>query len=145
MKKIPTDEQLAKDRARSRAYYATNREQILARSKANYDRDPEPKRAKSREESRRLRSEMLDAYGRQCACCGETEETFLCLDHEGGGGEAERLALSGRPWSNIPVLRRLRRDGWPTKGYRILCANCNMATMRGRTCPHQTQAGEKSA
>ena len=129
----------ARDRERSRRYYEDHRDEILARLKRKYDADPEPSREQSRQAGKKLRREMLDAYGKKCACCGETEEIFLCLDHvNGNGGEERRLLSNGRPWSNVPVLRRLKKAGWPQEGYRILCANCNMATMHARVCPHQS-------
>jgi hypothetical protein len=31
----------------------------------------------------------------------------------------------------------LKRQNWPQDGYRVLCMNCNWATSRGRTCPHE--------
>lgn len=126
------------ERVRVRAYYEANRQAILDRSRQRYESNREQAKEYAREEGRRLRREMLSAYGGRCACCGEAEQAFLCLDHEFGNGAEERRVLNnGKSWSNIPVLRRLRREGWPKDGYRILCANCNMATMRGRVCPHQ--------
>jgi|WetSurMetagenome_2_1015567.scaffolds.fasta_scaffold74864_3 hypothetical protein len=51
--------------------------------------------AKSRqiyEKNRRekLRKRLLSHYGEECACCGESEQVFLCIDHIEGGGEIHR-------------------------------------------------------
>lgn len=88
------------------------------------------------EARRAAKREMVDVYGGECACCGEKEIAFLCLDHPDGGGLAERTEAGG----SAALMRKLKKDGWP-KGYRILCANCNLATKYGRTCPHQAKKG----
>jgi hypothetical protein len=82
--------------------------------------------------------EMVDAYGGCCACCRETKLPFLSLDHIGGGGHRERLALGGQQ----AVMKKLKAAGWPKEGYRVLCMNCQMGTRFGRTCPHQRAALE---
>jgi len=126
--------QVEADRARARAHYVANRERLLSRFKEQYAEDPEPKREQSRRAAQKLRDEFIEAYGGKCKCCGETEPRFLCLDHINRDGVRDRATTSGR---NTGVIRRLRRQGWPKDGYRLLCANCNMATAWGRTCPHQ--------
>jgi len=49
---------------------------------------------------RELREAIFNAYGTSCACCGETEPAFLCIDHITGGGRQERLqaGLGVRLW-----------------------------------------------
>ena len=133
MKKIRTDEQRQRDGARVKLYYLANRQAILARLKANYHKNPQPRIDRAASDYEQLRREFVEAYGGRCACCGESEMAFLCLDHIGGGGAKDRATTGGK---NVGVVRRLRREGWPKVGYRILCANCNTATSRGRTCPH---------
>ncbi|TMS00159.1 hypothetical protein [Nonomuraea basaltis] len=125
------------ERLRVRAYYEANREVLLARAKERYASNPERGRERARRDYQRLRQEMFVAYGDRCACCGESEQEFLCLDHVGGGGNADRARTGGK---NSGVLRRLSKEGWPQEGYRVLCANCNTATMRGRVCPHQKES-----
>jgi len=39
------------------------------------------------------------------------------------------------------LYRKLKKLGWPKDGYRVLCANCNLGTKFGRTCPHQLKKG----
>ena len=92
--------------------------------------------------SKRLRAEMMVAYGGACACCGETAEQFLCLDHMNRDGKAHRLSLATRGGTggrSRDVYLDLKRRGWPTVGYRLLCVNCNFATRYGAPCPHQTE------
>lgn len=78
-----------------------------------------------------LKSEMVAAYGGQCACCGEKELAFLSLDHIGGGGYDDRKQVGSGG-----IYRRLRGAGWPKEGYRILCMNCQFGTRGGKVCPH---------
>jgi len=83
----------------------------------------------------RLRREMLQMYGDICRCCGEYRPEFLQIDHVNGGGRAHRQMVGG----TTGVMRDLKRQGWPQNGYRLLCANCNVATMNGRKCPHEAE------
>ena len=69
---------------------------------------------------RKLKSDMIKAYGGKCVLCGETHSEFLTIDHINGGGTEHKRSLGITdiyPW--------LRRQGWPKNGYRLLCANCN--------------------
>lgn len=79
----------------------------------------------------KLKAEMMAAYGSECACCKESNEEFLTLDHVHGGGGKHRRSISGGS-----VYQDLKNKGWPKEGYRILCMNCNFATRFGQPCPH---------
>lgn len=83
---------------------------------------------------RRVRQEILNAYGHTCACCGETKAEFLCVDHiNNDGGEERRKGLQGkRLWDYI------KRIGYPKDRYQLLCHNCNQAKGYYGYCPHQT-------
>lgn len=93
--------------------------------------------------SQRTRWFVVQAYGGQCACCGEQRFHFLAIDHVNGGGSAHRRAIgnSGRSLSAWLARHRLPR------GYRILCHNCNLARGFYGACPHESEraAGERSA
>lgn len=78
-------------------------------------------------------SELIDAYGGRCACCGEREPAFLTLDHIGGGGNRHRRLSGG----DRKMKQEIKRLGFPKDKYRLLCMNCQIATRFGRTCPHQ--------
>jgi hypothetical protein len=79
--------------------------------------------------------------GFKCACCGEKEFSFLTLDHVGGGGNTERLALFGNKFiGGHHMYRKLRLLGFP-KGYQVLCMNCQIGRRDNRgVCPHQSPA-----
>lgn len=103
--------------------------------------DPEykAKRAELRRKSYlKLKDDVITAYGGKCACCGEKERAFLCLDHVDGGGNDERRGMNGSTWnkSSQAIYRAVRAAGYPP-GYQVLCANCNLAKEREGGCPHQ--------
>jgi len=79
---------------------------------------------------RRLRLQTLFAYGGKCACCGESYEPFLTMDHINGDGKADHK-------NSTMFYRRLRNEGWPT-GYQVLCCNCNWRKGTGTACDCQT-------
>lgn len=83
-----------------------------------------------------LRSELINGYGGKCECCGESEHTFLTIDHRLGGGNLHVRMLGG----NYKLYLELKKQGWPKDLFRLLCWNCNFATRRGNSCPHQRNA-----
>lgn len=82
----------------------------------------------------RMRQEVLDAYGRKCTCCGETQEEFLSIDHIDGNGAEHRRELGIKGGGQFYAW--LRRQGFPD-GFQILCMNCNHAKGHYGTCPHK--------
>jgi hypothetical protein len=86
-----------------------------------------------------LKIQAFEKYGgSKCACCGETDPDFLCLDHvNSDGGAHRRLVSPGRKdWGGFHIYRLLRRQGWPP-GFQVLCMNCNFGRTRNSgVCPH---------
>jgi len=104
--------------AKSREYYAENRDRHNASVNAKY---------------RSQRDAVLAAYGGRCACCGEDAREFLAIDHIDGGGNAHRRS------AGIKTLTRwLIKNSFP-KGFRVLCHNCNMARGIYGYCPHSRE------
>jgi len=105
-------------RKRTADWYLENRSAVLLRRKS---------------ERAALRSEMLDVYGNRCVCCGEQEPAFLTLDHADNDGAAHRRE-TGNTYAS---WKDLKAKGWPQRGYRLLCYNCNCGRERnGGVCPH---------
>ena len=75
-----------------------------------------------------LKLEAITSYGGKCSLCGETHPEFLTIDHINGGGTRHRAEV-GRGWAFYTHLKRL---GWPTDTYRVLCANCNCSCKTNR-------------
>lgn len=82
---------------------------------------------------RRLKEQVITAYGGKCECCGEQEPAFLSVDHINDDGAAHRRTISA---SNL--YRWLRKHGFPRDAYRLLCFNCNCGRrINGGVCPHR--------
>ena len=86
----------------------------------------------------KLRMIVFAAYGGyRCSCCGETEPTFLSIDHVHNDGYARGKA--GEPRSGEPLYRMLINRNFPSD-FQILCMNCNHGKSRnGGVCPHQKE------
>lgn len=88
----------------------------------------------------RERDEALAVYGRSCYCCGESQPTFLSLDHIDGKGTEHRRAMGSR----MSAVTWAKRHGWPPI-FRTACHNCNQgAFLNGGTCPHQREANARA-
>lgn len=83
-----------------------------------------------------MRKKVLDAYGHTCACCGETVEAFLCIDHIAGGGGKHRRSLGISGGSSQNFYRWLINENFP-EGFQTLCHNCNFAKHTQGLCPHK--------
>ena len=94
---------------------------------------PEKDLAIKRKWQLKLRTELINAYGNKCACCGETILEFLTLEHVNGDGKEHRKRVG----SGSKIWLDLKRRGWPQEGFTLLCWNCHMATCRGLICPHK--------
>lgn len=80
----------------------------------------------------RQKARVLFKYGGKCVCCGESEISFLTIDHINGGGEIHR-----RSGMSKESFAWLERNGFPD-GFQILCWNCNCGRqINGGVCPHQ--------
>lgn len=97
------------------------------------DLNPEKRREAYIGYWRRLRLAALEAYGRVCACCGESRIEFLAVDHIGGAGNEHRRNVKARSGQNL--YNWLKSNGYPP-GFRVLCHNCNMALGFYGYCPH---------
>jgi hypothetical protein len=90
----------------------------------------------------RYRKAALDAYGLLCACCGESHEEFLCIDHVNNDGNVHREEIRGKASSggSLVTYRWLNKNGYP-EGFQTLCHNCNFAKHAYGACPH-TKVGD---
>lgn len=81
-------------------------------------------REKDHERNRKLRLEVLKAYGSKCTFCGEATVEYLQIDHI--NGNVERCP-GGRRVTGVSLYTRLRKLGYPKENHRLLCSNCNFA------------------
>lgn len=93
-------------------------------------------RIKSISSHKTLRNKIIIHYGGECVCCGETEKTFLAIDHINGHGNKHRKQIrksSGRAYHQWIV-----DQNFPDY-LQILCYNCNMSKyLNGGVCAHQS-------
>ncbi len=77
---------------------------------------------------------VIDYYGGKCSCCGETEFSFLCIDHVDNDGAQHRKTY---PRGGSSGYRRIIRNNFPV-GFQVLCCNCNWGKrVNGGVCPHK--------
>lgn len=76
------------------------------------------------------RGRVFDHYGRECACCGATEQ--LEVDHIGGGGQRHRDVIPGNG-SGSHLYRWLIKNDFP-RGFQILCRPCNRHKGKAGRC-----------
>lgn len=85
-----------------------------------------------------MRNKTMKAYGERCACCGEDDPRFLCVDHIHNDGKYHRaeLMIDGQS-----IHEYLFDNGYPKNDFQLLCYNCNSAkqfnTVRKGVCPHE--------
>lgn len=78
------------------------------------------------------RQKVIDFYGSNCRCCGETEICFLAIDHINGGGNKHRKEVG----IGFNFYMWLINNNFP-EGFQVLCHNCNYAKYSLGICPHQ--------
>ena len=108
-----------------------------------YEADPEKYRLRGIARRRKLKQDVIAAYGNKCACCGETRIEFLSVDHVNGGGTEHRRSIRsaerGTPYAASYFYYWLKKHGYPQEGFRALCMNCNWAIGAYGSCPHQSE------
>lgn len=128
----------------NKRYYASNRTTVLAQVKKYRAENPDKVRhavSKSNKARwQRLRRQAFDAYGWWCACCGEDEPQFLCVDHVNNDGAAHRAEVK-RQGISFGVFGWLQKNSYPD-GFQTLCHNCNFSKhTNGGICIHQLTEG----
>ena len=117
-----------------RRYRAANRALTDARVARWLSANPDRARAIHNRYNRRLREDVLIAYGHACRCCGLTQSEFLTFDHIAADGAARRRA--GEP-IGASLYQLLKRQRFPQDGIQLLCHSCNMAKAFCGVCPHE--------
>jgi len=77
-----------------------------------------------------LKKKLFATYGDRCYCCGETDPSFLTMDHINNDGSGH---TKGR--RNLYLL--LKEEGFPPGIVKTACFNCNCGrAANGGICPH---------
>jgi len=102
----------------------------------NYEKSEKGKirKLKNKNYKYSLKIKAFNVYGGcVCSCCGETEISFLVIDHINGGGTKHRKNLS----SGSSIYTWLKQNNYPD-GFRVLCHNCNWGIyLNNGICPHK--------
>jgi hypothetical protein len=122
---------------RAKGKYQKNRERYLEATRKWRQAHPEARRQHNKNYQDKVRQLILDAYGRQCRCCGEAQEAILEIDHIDGTGEQHRaeLGLEGHSFYVWLMLR-----DFPQDNYQVLCGSCNRKKGSKPYCPCQRAA-----
>ena len=118
--------------SKKRDYYHENRDQARATMKASYERNREARIAQVRRHQQKLRHEVIEAYGGECTCCGESTFVFLALDHVHNDGAAHRRKVG----AGYAMYKWARDNGFPDS-LQVMCQNCNWAKHVMGVCPHR--------
>lgn len=87
------------------------------------------------EQGQLFKDQIIQHYGGKCNCCGETEQTFLAIDHINGNGNSHRKKI--KKSSSSSFYKWLIDKNFPDE-FQILCYNCNMSKyLRGGICAHK--------
>jgi hypothetical protein len=83
----------------------------------------------------KARDAVYQAYGGYvCSCCGETEPSFLSIDHINNDGAEHKRSNNLR--TGQQMYRWLAKNGFP-KGFQVLCMNCQWGKRNNNgVCPH---------
>lgn len=109
-------------------YYLKNREGVKEKTRNWKLRNKEWVVGDSKKYRDKLKIDALRAYSNndvKCACCGEREVDFLCLDHINDNGAEERR---NNKYGLAGIFKWLRKNNYPKDaGLQVLCFNCNMS------------------
>lgn len=106
-------------------------EKIRLNSKRWHSRNKEQRANEQRERLLKYKTQVVEAYGGKCSCCGEKEIGFLTVEHLKKNGDSHRKVRGN-------FYHYLVRNNFPDKEIlSILCMNCNWIERNGRVCPHK--------
>jgi hypothetical protein len=84
------------------------------------------------------RSSIMSHYGAKCSCCGETNMSYLTVDHiNNDGAEHRKQVTSAR------MYKWIIDNGFPVN-FQILCYNCNCAKGFYGSCPHKRELSKEA-
>lgn len=115
-------------------YREKNREKLAKKGREDYKKNRSVWLPVRRQRMRDRRNLIIKHYGGKCACCGESKNEFLALDHTNGDGFQDRKK---HPSINNQYLWIIKNN-FPSK-FRLLCHNCNQSKGYYGYCPHNKE------
>lgn len=131
-------------RIHANEYNKKNRGKVNAKKREWKKNNPEKQRQYDLKARQNLKRDAISAYsggGYKCACCGESEMDFLCLDHINDNGSECRKKHGG----GNTFFGWLRRNKYPDIGLQVLCYNCNNGKKIRGKCVHNRRKLEALA
>jgi len=119
------DEHKKEAYARNLEWREKNPGKTREQSKRYYTKYTEKKNQSNRENTAKLKKEVLTHYGNgelKCVLCGFDNSYSLTIDHINGNGNNHRKQLGG---GGMKVYLWLKRNNYP-ESFRTLCANCQL-------------------
>lgn len=129
---MPRERNTPAQKRASAKWKAANPKKLTQQAARYNERHRQDRRDRARVADAARRAKVLQHYGGCCACCSETEETFLTLDHIENDGALRRKEQG----SGSQLYKWIVRNGYP-EGFQVLCWNCNWGKQRHGVCPHQ--------
>jgi hypothetical protein len=127
---------IEKERLYTRQYYSSHQEECKEKTRVHYRENKDKVLSGGKAHRAVLINKILEHYGKKCACCGETTEKFLTIDHINNDGTKQRKESGIKGSYSMYVW--LIRNNYPPE-FQILCYNCNLGKARnGGVCPHIT-------
>jgi hypothetical protein len=118
-----------------RRYRQANPEKTTVKNRRWWEANREGVQGKSRGYRKQLRDQVLDHYGRICACPGCGSADRLSIDHVNGDGRAHRIELFGRTDESTGMCRWLIDKGFPDNPpIQLLCISCSTSKGDGPAC-----------
>lgn len=96
-----------------------------------------PTKRRNALKNKQLKEIVVTHYGGRCSCCGESERTFLAVDHKDGGGNTHRQQI--RKASSMSFYKWIIDNNYPDY-LQILCHNCNISKHLLGECAHKKGA-----
>lgn len=95
---------------------------------------------RQREQTKKWKEKIFEVYGKRCACCGESNEMFLTVDHVNNDGCKHRRTTN-KQGLNVHagnfMYKWIVENNFPNT-IQLLCWNCNCGRYRnGGVCPHK--------
>lgn len=117
-------------------YIARRKKKIAAMSPVELAAFRKFENDKAKRQAAVIKEKVFTAYGGwKCACCGETERSFLTIDHMKNNGS--KLRKEGVHGHSKNFYAWLVRNNYP-EHFQVLCMNCQFGKrMNDGICPHQ--------
>ena len=137
-----------------RDWRAKIKQEYAEKSKARYhqniasmdEKELKEFRKKSCEKTKKrndaIREKVFMAYGGyKCVCCGETEPSFLTIDHINNDGARARKKI-GYPKGGTHFYTWIIKNGFPDD-LQVLCWNCQWGKVKNNgICPHRIRCND---